>query len=153
MDNKFFSVFSHALLATGVRRLKSQAQLNDGVSYWVVGFMDGLRFAYDYPDLAFKSDRLMFSPEQDRFSTEAIDGLAVAIAHELRPLPALSESEYTHRLEGIATRSQLEEEVVTVPVSLLGGDLDKGKAVWEVKRMTRVLPLTDEQIDTLEMDD
>lgn len=153
MDAKFYSVFSRALLATASARLSQSPPLQDGTAYWGVGFMDGMRFCYDNPKLAFEADRLLFSPDQDEATHLANDMLARELAKELHPTPVLEGEELVLALDRVAMKVHAEETIHTVPLRLTGADFATGRATWDALNWPKHLPLSDEQLETLENDD
>ena len=150
MDAKFYRVFASAVRATGTARLSQTPGLPDVVSYWGVGFMDGLRFAYDYPALAFKSDRLLFDAKQDETSHIVLDMLAKELSEELHPLKPLEGEALVTKLHRIAFDALHEAPITTEDVHLSGVDFDKGQPLWAKGRPSRILVLSDEQLEALE---
>lgn len=102
----------------------------DPIVFWMYGFLDGVRFTYDYPRVAAKMDRRTFDKEKDQPTHRAVDFLAGAMADVL-PTPHFQSDEehkgwLTERLAEV-----IMGEVATHPIMPKEVDLDTGHITWE----------------------
>lgn len=109
--------------------------------YWSFGFLDGVRFAYEYGRTAAILDRSLFSPDDDRTTHRAVDHLGVTLGELLSTgWPLKTGQEWHDWLTKRSIHATI-DPIVTMPVWPAFGEdgelqwVDIGPQQWNVDEM------------------